>query len=385
MFLTVFRDDIIEGLAKSANIIPAKTGAAFLRTIWLKAENNSVQIMSTDSNLEFCGQYKAEVKDEGLTGVQGRAFYDLIRKLPPGEISMEMDEEKQQLIIKQGKRRYRLPVSEPGWFQEFSDFPEKDAVVWSGDFIQDLIDATAYCISNEDAMEAITCMNFASSASSEHIEVCGLNGHQFALTRFLHDDLRHMLPEAGILIQKKYLLELKKWLAGDEVELNIDEKRLYVRTADKTELFSLPLSFYQYPDYNMFMSKIYGEGTSELLLDKNSMIEALDRISIFNTDSNRCTYFQIKEKELLLRCEGHDVGAASESLEIDYKGDLDKIAFPTKNLIEILSHFQSENITFIFTGSEGPCCITGDKDSEYKVIIMPMKISDEIYFSEEEN
>lgn len=44
------------------------------------------------------------------------------------------------------------------------------------------------------------------------IEVCGLNGHQFALTRFTHDDLSGILPEEGVLIQRKYVAELRKWL-----------------------------------------------------------------------------------------------------------------------------------------------------------------------------
>jgi DNA polymerase-3 subunit beta len=35
------------------------------------------------------------------------------------------------------------------------------------------------------------------------------------------------------------------------------------------------------------------------------------------------------------------------------------------------------------TGSEGPCGITGDDDSDYLVIIMPMQIVEETYYSEE--
>ncbi|MCG8529495.1 MAG: DNA polymerase III subunit beta, partial [Desulfovibrionales bacterium] len=40
MYLKVFKEDVIDGLLKAANIIPAKTGAAYLRSIWLKAEGN---------------------------------------------------------------------------------------------------------------------------------------------------------------------------------------------------------------------------------------------------------------------------------------------------------------------------------------------------------
>ena len=36
------------------------------------------------------------------------------------------------------------------------------------------------------------------------------------------------------------------------------------------------------------------------------------------------------------------------------------------------------------TGPEGPCGITGQDDAEYLVIIMPMKILDDVNFSEEQ-
>ncbi|WP_461209777.1 DNA polymerase III subunit beta [Desulfocurvus sp. DL9XJH121] len=383
MFLKVFRDDIIEGLSKSASIIPAKTGAAFLRTIWLKVEGGALRIMSTDSNLEFCGQYNAEIVDQGLVGVQGRSFYDLIRKLPPGQITLKADADGQYLSIQQGNRRYKLPTNEASWFQDFSAFPEENSVYWSGDFLQDLIDRTLYCISDEDTMEAIACMNLAASPEG-HIEACGLNGHQFAMTRFLQDDVKAMLPEGGVLIQKKYLTELKKWLTSDVIELNMDEKRLFFRTEDKSELFSLPLSFYKYPDYNTFLSKIRDDGVSDLSADRLEMIDALERIIIFNTDNNRCTYFQFGGEEVTLYSQGQDVGTASESLEVSFSGGLEKIAFPTRNLIEILNHFQSEKVTFKFTGAEGPCGIAGVDDADYQVIIMPMKIVEETYYSEED-
>ena len=72
MYLKVFKEDVIEGLQKAANIIPQRTGAAYLRSIWLRAEKNTLELLSTDSNIEFRGSYTAEVIEGGLVGVQGR-------------------------------------------------------------------------------------------------------------------------------------------------------------------------------------------------------------------------------------------------------------------------------------------------------------------------
>lgn len=382
MFLTVYKEEIIEGLQKAANIIPQRTGAAYLRSIWLKAENNSLELLSTDSNIEFRGSYAAEVKQEGLVGVQGRQFVDLLRRLPNGQISLKVDPEAPVLHIEQGRRKYRLPVNDSTWFQKFADFPEEGAVIWSGDFLQEIIDKIMYCIGDEGS-DALACL-FMKPAGDQRIEAAGMNGHQFAMLSFSHDDLRALLPQEGILIQKKYLNELKKWLGTDEINLNIGDKRLFVRSETKTESLSLPLSSYQYPDYTVFLSRLTADGISTLVLDRMEAQEALNRIAIFNSESNRCTYFNLEEAEAVLSAKGQDVGSALESMDVEYKGDIEQIAFPTSNLLAILDHYSSAKLTLTLTGAEGPCGIKGPDDGEYLVIIMPMKILDDINFSEEQ-
>jgi DNA polymerase-3 subunit beta len=389
MFLKAKRDEIIEGLQKSANIIPAKTGAAFLRTIWLKAEAGALAVMSTDSNLEFSGSYPAVIQEEGLAGVQGRAFYDLVRKLPAGaEITLKTDAEKQNLLVEQGARKYKLPLNDPEWFQKFSAFPENGTLFWSGDLLNEIIEKIAFCISDEDSMEAIACMYMLPAQAGpmdegKRVDVCGLNGHQFAMFSFINDDVHALLPEEGILIQKKYLLELKKWLSADEIELSISNKRLFFRTGDRKETFSLPLSYYQYPNFRGFLAKLGDQNASTLHANRLEMIDALERITIFNTETNRCTYITFRPDESILSSQGQETGTATETLESSFQGTLPHIAFPTKNLIEILNHFGSEKVKFVLTGAEAPCGITGESDPEYLVILMPMMIQEETYYSED--
>lgn len=383
MKLTVNKEQIIEGLLKAAAIIPAKAGAQYLRSIWLKAEEGSLSVMSTDANIEFTGRYPAEVAAPGLIGVQGRAFVDLVRQLPTGVLHLTLDEASGNLLLEQGRRTYKLPVSGAEWFQNFSAFPAQNAVTWSGDFLQDILDKVGFCISDDDAMDAIACLCMKPRGNGR-IDVCGLNGHQFALVSFTHDELAERLPEGGMLIQKKYLADIKKWLGVDEIELNITDKRLYLRSLDGAETLSLPRAAHEYPDYNIFMSKLASEDMHPMTLARKEAIEALGRILIFNTESDRCTYMDLSAGEALLSAQGQDVGSANESLEVAYNGDIKRIAFPTRNLLDVLGHFVSAKIDMMLTGSEGPCGIRGADDADYTVIIMPMKVSETTYYSEED-
>lgn len=384
MRVIINKSDIIDGLRKASDMIPAKAGAAYLRTIWFKAEADRLSIMATDSNIEFMGNYSAQVQDSGLIGVNGRSTYELFRRLGGDTIVIADDPENGNLLIEQGKRKYKLPISDPSWFQAPAFFPDDSMVFWSGEAIQELIDRIYYCISDEDGNEAISCMCVKPIAAAQRIEACGLNIHQFAMVKFMNDVLQGILPESGILIQRKYLSELKNWLSNDDVEVSISNKRLFFRTADKKEVFSLPLSYYQYPDYGAFLSKVSGSDVVTVVVDKNDLISALERILIFNSENNRCTYFDFSGTELTLSAQGHEVGSATETLDILVSGQIERIAFPTKNLIEILAKFRSDKVKFLISGQEGPCGLLSTEDDNYLVIIMPMKIVKETYYTEEE-
>lgn len=387
MLLTIRKEQIIDGLQKAAGIIPSKAGAAYLRSIWLRAgrngEEGSLTLMATDVNIEFTGTYPATVEEEGQAGVNGRAFVELLRRLPGGEIRLHLDAAANTLLVEQGRRSYKLPVADPVWFQALPPFPEEGALLWSGDFFQDILDRVSFCISDDDSTEGLSCLCLKSVEPGK-VDVCGLNGHQFAMVRFLNDELASRLPEQGLLIQKKYVNELRKWLGADEIMLNISERRFHARTGSGSETLSVPRSAFSYPDHLSFLSRLSGDNVSQMELDRRECLDALDRLHIFNNESDRCTYFQFSPTDVTLSAQGQDTGSATECLDVSFQGGLDRIAFPTRNLMDILGHYQSSRLRFTLTGPEGPCGITGTEDPDYTVLIMPMKIAESTYYTEEE-
>lgn len=388
MNLIIEKEKIIDGLQKAAGIIPTKAGAAYLRSIWLKGSYNEakegfISMMATDVNIEFTGTYPAQIDEEGQVGVNGRSFVELLRRLPGGKIRLRYEKSANLLYVEQGKRSYKLPTADEVWFQALEPFPEEGAVLWSADFFQDLVERVSFCISDDDSTEGLTCL-FMKSMEPGKIDICGLNGHQFAMVRFANDQLAEKLPAQGLLIQKKYVNELRKWLGSEEILLNISERRLHLRTGIGNEILSLPRSGYSYPDHLGFISRLKDDNATIMEVNSKECQDALDRLSIFNNSGDRCTHFNFYDGKSILTAQGQEIGSASEELEISYSGSLTQIAFPTKNLLEILGHFQSPNLRFTLTGAEGACGITGAEDREYLVLIMPMKIAETTHYTEEE-
>lgn len=383
MKLTVEKEQIIEGLIKAAAIMPSKAGAAYLRSIWLNAKDGKLSIMATDANIEFTGTYPATVETEGLAGVQGRAFVDLIRKLPNGSINISQDKSGNSLRIEQGRKSYKLSLSNSDWFQAFSPFPAGEAVAWTGSVLGEYLDRVSFCISDDDLQDSLGCLCLKPRENGR-LDICGLNGHQFALVSFIYDDLCAKIPTEGLLIQKKYLMDIKKWLGPDELELNLTDKRFYLRRLEGAEMLSLPRALYDYPDYNLFMDKLNAPDVTRLSIPRRDTAECLGRLQVFNSESDRCVYMDMKPGEVIFSAQGSELGSARENIEAEYEGTLEKIAFPTKNLLDILGHYTSDQINMKFTGAEGPCGIVGPDDTGYVVVIMPMKMTSFSYYSEEE-
>ncbi len=382
MNLSFKKEDVLEGFIKVSNIVPSKSGSNYIKCVWIQAKENKIILMGNDINIEFTGKYDAIIIEEGYVGVNAKAIVELIRKLPTDkDINFKLDLEKNILIVSQGRKSYKLPIADPVWFQPLASFPEDGHILWAGDYFKELLDKISFCIHDDESQEYLACL-YINNVIEDKIDICGLNSHQFAMVRFINETIAEKIPENGLLILKKYVNEIKKWMSDDEINFNLNDRRFYLRNGKGTEHISLPRANFNFSEYLDFIERLKIDGATKLYLDRKECIDALNRLSIFNSENDKCTYFKLDNKIAILSAQAQDTGSAIEELDIVYEGVLEKIAFPTKNLIEILEHFKSEKLEFIITGSEGPCGISGTEDPGYLVLIMPMKIAETSYYDD---
>ncbi len=384
MKIIINKEEVIRGLQKASNLTSQKTGTTFLKSIWLKAGKNNLEIMATDSKIEFIGTYPVKCKETGLVGVNGKNFYELVKKLPPGEISLRYDEKSESLILEQGYRKYRILTYDKTWFKELKRFPEDNFIKWQGDNFRDLIDRMLYFIP-DDISDENRYLKLERHEQKNKIVAYAIKLHTFALKIIEHEGLYKLIKNDGFLIDRVFLVELKKWLDNDEISIAIDNNRIFIKNKNN-EIISFPLVYKEFTNYKTFLDAYNSkEQKSKLIINRQELKESLERLYIFVSDIDQIAYFMLNNKELIIYVESYDKGEATESIIAEYNGNLEKITFLIKRIRDIIEHFYSENITMEFTHSEGPCKIVGndDIDKDYLVITMPIKVSDEIYYEDE--
>ena len=371
MKITINREHCVDGLQKAGNVTPARAATVMLKTTWIKTDRaeKSISLMASNGYTEYLGTYPAEVEKDGFVGVYGKAVADLLRALPEGSVNMFTDRRGRNLVISQGSRLYKLPASNREWFQPLIPFPGTGSVIWSGEELVNIIDRVFFCIQDdEDSPLGCLCIHPEKNGG---IDFCGLDGYRAALVRITNDALRGKLPEEGILIQKKYLADIRRLISPGEIEIGLTPRRFFIRNRGGRDMASVPLAQSAYPDYSVFFDRMKADTCSIVRVSRSEFSDALARSLIFNTRDENSVAISIGKDSLTIASSGKSTGSATETIAADCQSTVEHLSFVTRELAEVLSHFGTGSLTMKIASGAGPCSFQTDTDENYAVIAMP--------------
>lgn len=380
MKIEVEKKALGKGLAQVCAILSHKKGPDWQKYIWLNADDRGFCIMTTDGEIELTASCAAAIQKTGFVGVKGDIFKKLAAAItcnPIFAISYTEKESFLKLNVRTGK--FMLPVYDPDQFQSFSTFPESAPALLSGETFCKNLDRVIKSIGDDSKdNQAIGCLLMKPCQDGKNVEFCALNNHKFQSTIFSCESLCAKLPPKGLLIRKKYAQKIKKWMGSKEIELNFDDKRLYMR--QENQMISFPLTVSEYPDCGVFMSRFDSPNVAELTLGLNIIKSILNKVpkqkkySILHT-----VHLRLKPDEVFLEGKCYDEGLEEccsweMAAEAKLTGPLEiqEIGFPTRDL-DFLDQYVSDEISFTFTAVDGPCMIQGKDDIGFKTVIMPLR------------
>jgi len=69
-----------------------------------------------------------------------------------------------------------------------------------------------------------------------------------------------------------------------------------------------------------------------------------------------------------------DIGRAKEIIEVDYGGERLAMNFNVRFLMDVANHVDGENIIMKAPSGYGAVLFEGEKDDQYKNIVMPIRV-----------
>jgi len=363
MFFDIERDLFFEGLSKTVPITEKRSTLPILSHILLDASDSRLVITATDLEVGLQMIYNCNVKEEGRITVPAKKIYEIVRELPAGPLTLEL-QQNHRIKITCGESEFHLAGMDTSEYPAWSAVEEVETAAIESGGLAYMIDKTLFASSNDDARFNLNGVLF--EQNEDRTRLVATDGHRLALI-----DSEVRLPvDSKILIPKKSLIELKRLLetVKEDVSVGFEPKNMIVKT-DKF-LMTLRLIDGDYPDYRKVLP---AEGDKIVRVNRTKLLQALRRVAVLTAERNKGINVLIRPNKIELTASHPDLGTAKDLVEAEYDSDEILVIVNVGYLIEALGVIDSETVTFHFLQEGAPILIRPENSTAYFNLVMPMR------------
>ncbi len=386
----ILKDELgfVQGIVEKKSTIPV------LSNILIESvDENKIRIVGTDLDVTIRCEAAADIKQAGAMCIQARKLFDIVRLLDNGDVHFTK-EENDWVKLTCGKSNFRLAGVSKDTFPEVPSFKAAPMKL-SAEIFNHFIQNTAFAITNEQSRFTLSGAKFMIDGATA--KMVTTDGHRLAfIEKQLSDNTTSEVMDA--LIPKKALMELVK-ISRDsdgDVSFGEDPNHIYFEV-DGRLLITRKLSG-NFPNYEMVIPK---DNDKTAIFDAEEMKAAIRRVALMADERTRSVRLTIRSGEIEIGAQSSEEGEANEKVSAEYSGEEVQVGFNSQYLQEFLNVVSvkeseanaTENetegetvrvkesngrlkIAFEFKdgNAQTQMKIAGDKNYDYKYIVMPLRI-----------
>ena len=356
--------ELSDSLLKVSKAISNKITNPILEGIKLIAEDGTLTMSATDTELSIEKKIKADVKVEGETVVPGRFITEFVKKLTNSEIELELNDKNQMTIRYEDSEsviQCYNPIEYPGFkkvqAKEFFGISKKD--------FKTAVSKTIFSVALDDSRPILKGVLF--DIDNKEINVVALDGYRLARVK---KNISSTIKKS-IVVPARSLSELSKLIDDTDEIINIyiDDYIIMVDLGD-TKVTSRLLE----GDYINYKQIIPVNYETFVIINKEQFEQALERATLLSkTSTNNFVKFDIKENNLLITSNS-ELGNIRENIPVTVTGKDLIISFNPRYFLESLRVNTNEFVKICFNKPSTPCVIVPTEEDEFLYLILPVRI-----------
>ena len=372
MKLSIERNTLLKAVSHAQSVVERRNTIPILANVLIEAEDDKVQFRATDLDVEIVDRVQAKVDRTGSTTVSAVLLHEIARKLPDGAlIELTADTAGNRLTVEAGRSNFSLATLPK------EDFPIMASSEYAANFsaksgdLRRLFDKSRFAISTEETRYYLNgvYMHSATFENSKVLRCVATDGHRLARVDTGLPEGAEELP--GVIIPRKTVAEIRKFLDDDEVQIAVSVSETKVRFATPDITLTSKVIEGTFPDYTRV---IPASNEKKLEVDADEFAKAVDRVSTVSSERSRAVKLSLEDDQLTLIVNSPDSGAAEEQVAVAYSDERLEIGFNAKYLLEISGQIDKENAIFMFNSSGDPVLIREGNDLSAVYVVMPMRV-----------
>ncbi|HYE36693.1 DNA polymerase III subunit beta [Methylocaldum sp.] len=367
MKFTITRENLLTPLQQVVGVIERRQTLPILSNVLLKLDDDALEFTGTDLEVQLVTKVAVDVGDSGSVTVPARKFLDICRLLPEKSL-INIDCRQEKFVIQCGSSRFNLSTLPAGNYPEFDAGTPEVEVSIPSNYLRRALEKTVFAMAQQDVRYYLNGLLL--DLGGQMLRAVSSDGHRLA---FFEQQLEgHAGESRQIIVPRKGVLELNRLLGegDDAVTVQIAPNNLRVDLG--TVSFAAKLIEGRFPDYQRVMPR---ELTRVVSADKATFKGALTRVSVLSNEKYKGISMEVSEDgDMCLKAQNPEHEEAEEKFAVDLEGKGISVGFNASYLLDAINNVDSERVRLSFTESATSCLIEDCEDSQFKFIVMPMRL-----------
>lgn len=363
MHLIVSQETFSDALGTVTRAVSLKNTIPVLSGVHLHATAEGLLLRATDLELAIEERVEANVLVPGEVILPARYLADLVRRIPFGDIDLELAADQPVASLRWGKSHYTIhgfPAA------DFPDIPASEGSSFTvlPSALRDLIRRTAFAASSDDARPFLKGVLL--TLQGAELSAVATDSVRIAHARILADNPENLSLQT--LVPGRSLQELSRLLGtagdapvriaaqGNQVFFDLGAVRVISRLLEG-----------QYPDVLRLIPTHY---PTRVRLEKDVFLEAIDRAQVLSRDGS--IRLAVGPETLTITAVAPEVGQVYEEIGLVLEGDPLEIGFNARYLAEGLRVLEDREFWLEFSGSRNPARIRPAEEDGYVYVVLPL-------------
>ncbi len=376
MELTVRKSDLLRELQLFQGIVERKNTIPILANVLFEANGDgAVNLVATDLEVGLRSRCVASVAKGGSLTIPAKKLFEIVRALPETDIHIKSGAKGAVKVSaeKFDSRMQTLPQD------DFPTLPEATGEVQTVSLprqsFREMVSKTQFAITGEDTRYFLNGALLVMAPGK--MNLVATDGHRLAFVSTVRETAEGDETELEAILPKKTLWELARLLTeGDgDITYTCGKNHLFF-DVDGRQLISRVIDA-QFPAYERVIPK--GNDKS-IEFERDRLTSAIKRVALLSSERSRAVKFRIGSGVVEITSSSPEIGEATETLAVEYSGDVVEICFNAQYVLDFLGAVDSDTVQLEFKDEMSQAVMkpvgTGSDDTgcDYTYVIMPMRV-----------
>src|SRR5574344_4429 len=358
-----------------SRVINSKNTLPILDCFLVELNDGTLSLTASDNETTLSTSIEVNEYDkDGRFAISSKTILDALKEIPEQPLTFDVNLETLEIMVQYQNGKYNLVG------QNADEYPQAPAL---GDSAAELsisaslllsgINRTIFATADDELRPVMNGIYF--DITPESITFVASDGHK--LVKSMTFEAKGSDKAAFILPKKPAtILKFPQPTESKDERVSFDDRNA-ICTMEKYYMVCRLIEG-RYPNYN---SVIPQGNPHRATIDRQMMISALRRVSVFSSQSS--SLIKLRFSENLVQVSAQDIDfstSAEEALICQYTGANMNIGFKSTFLIDILSNMASQDVIFeLADPSRAGVIVPAEQEKEKEdvlMLLMPMMLND---------